>query len=274
MTKIIPTLAGTGIVYTLTVRDAEQVARWLSHNGVDAKAYHGSVTAEGFADSNAYRVHLEELLLTNQLKVLVATSALGMGYDKPDLRFVIHYQAPGSVVSYYQQVGRAGRGVEDALGILLSGAEDQRIHDFFRRSAFPTEEQVNEILGFLGDSDGLTIRTIEEQSNLRRGVITKVLKLLSAVNPAPVIKNGSKWYRTAVPYVMDQDRINHLTTQREQEWSEVQTYIGTQGCKMVYLRDALDDEDLTPCGKCQSCLGEPMVDVDLESPRVCRRPST
>ena len=135
LTKIIPTLAGTGIVYTLTVRDAEQVARWLSLNGVDAKAYHGSVTAEGFPDSNTYRVHLEELLLTNQIKVLVATSALGMGYDKPDLQFVIHYQAPGSVVSYYQQVGRAGRGVDDALGILLSGAEDHRIHDFFRRSA-------------------------------------------------------------------------------------------------------------------------------------------
>lgn len=268
LTKVIPTLAGTGIVYTLTVRDSEQVARWLSHNGIDAKAYHGSVISDGFPDSNAYRVHLEELLLTNQVKVIVATSALGMGYDKPDLRFVIHYQAPGSVVSYYQQVGRAGRGMEDALGILLSGAEDQRIHGFFRRSAFPTEEQVDEILGFLDDSDGLTIRAIEERSNLRTGVITKVLKLLSAENPAPVIKDGSKWFRTPVPYAMDQDRINHLTTQREQEWSEVQTYIGTHSCKMVYLREALDDEDLTPCGRCQSCLGEPLVDVDLSESEV------
>ncbi|MEP3630552.1 MAG: RecQ family ATP-dependent DNA helicase [Hyphomicrobiales bacterium] len=268
LTKIIPTLAGTGIVYALTVRDAEQVARWLSLNGVEARAYHGSVTEEGFVDSNEYRVHLEGLLLTNQIKVLVATSALGMGYDKPDLQFVIHYQAPGSVVSYYQQVGRAGRGVDDALGVLLSGAEDQRIHDFFRRSAFPTEEQVNEILDFLGDSDGLTIRAIEEQSNFRTGIITKVLKLLSAENPAPVIKDGSKWYRTPVAFALDRNRIDHLTTQREQEWGEVQAYIGTQDCKMVYLRNALDDENLTRCGRCQSCLGEPIVDVDLSASEV------
>ena len=265
LAKIIPTIEGTGIVYALTIRDAEQVARWLTLNGVDAKAYYGSVIAEGFPDSNAYRIHLEELLLTNQIKVLVATSALGMGYDKPDLKFVIHYQSPGSVVSYYQQVGRAGRGVENAVGILLSGAEDQRIHDFFRRSAFPPEEQVCEILDILDESDGLTTRSIEEQSNLRAGTITKVLKLLSAENPAPVIKEGSKWHRTPVPYTMDQDRIDHLTSQREQEWVEVQSYIETEDCKMVSLRDALDDENLTPCGRCQSCLGHPIADVDLST---------
>jgi len=263
LAKILPTLPGTGIVYTLTVRDSEQVAQWLSLNGVDARAYHGSVEAEGFADSNTYRIHLEELLLNNQIKVLVATSALGMGYDKPDLRFVIHYQAPGSLVAYYQQVGRAGRGVDGALGILLSGVEDQDIHDFFRSSAFPPEAQVNEILDLLGDSDGLTVREIEEQTNLRAGTITKVVKLLSAENPAPVIKDGSQWVRTPVRYVMDKARIDHLINQREQEWDEIQSYIATQSCKMAFLRDALDDRSMTPCGKCQSCLGRPIVDIDV-----------
>ena len=146
LAQVIPSLPGTGIVYTLTVRDAEQVAEWLSANGIDAKAYHGSVEADGFENSNAYRQYLEELLLNNQLKVLVATTALGMGYDKPDLSFVIHYQTPGSIVAYYQQVGRAGRGIVHAVGVLMSGVEDQDIHEFFRESAFPSEAHVNEIL--------------------------------------------------------------------------------------------------------------------------------
>ena len=265
LSKVIPTLDGTGIVYTLTTGDAEQVARWLTCNGVEARAYYSYVIADGFTNSHSYRVYLEELLLSNEIKVLVATSALGMGYDKPDLKFVIHYQAPESVVSYYQQVGRAGRGVSKAIGVLLSGAEDQRIHDFFRRSAFPPEHQIYEILDLLDASDGLTQRSVEEQSNLRSGTISKVLKLLSAENPAPVIKDDGKWYRTPVPYVMDKDRITHLTSQREQEWSEVQAYIQTDECKMAFLRRVLDDERVIPCGKCQSCIGYLIHDVTISA---------
>jgi len=265
LTQIIPTLPGTGIVYTLTVRDAEQVAQWLCNNGIDAKAYHGSVEAEGFENSNAYRQHLEELLLNNQLKVLVATPALGMGYDKPDLSFVIHYQAPGSIVAYYQQVGRAGRGIDHAVGVLMSGVEDQDIHEFFRESAFPSEVQANEILQVLEQSDGLSIRSIEEQTNLRHGQIEKVLKLLSVENPAPVIKERSQWLRTPVHYQMDHARIAHLTGQRVQEWQEVQAYLADTDCKMTFLRRALDDQDPTPCGKCASCIGQPVVSQAIDS---------
>ncbi|MFG1487665.1 RecQ family ATP-dependent DNA helicase [Oceanospirillum sp. HFRX-1_2] len=264
LAQVIPTLPGTGIVYTLTVRDAEQVAGWLVSNDIDAKAYHGSVAADGFENSNAYRQHLEELLLNNQLKVLVATTALGMGYDKPDLSFVIHYQAPGSIVAYYQQVGRAGRGIAHAVGVLMSGVEDQDIHEFFRESAFPSEAHVNEILWVLEQSDGLSIRSIEEQTNLRHGQIEKVLKLLSVENPAPVIKDGSRWVRTPVRYQMDHARIAHLTGQRVQEWQEVQAYLDDAGCKMTFLRRALDDLDPTPCGKCSSCLGQPVINAPVD----------
>ncbi|QUI64889.1 RecQ family ATP-dependent DNA helicase [Pseudoalteromonas sp. A22] len=270
LAQVIPTLPGTGIVYTLTVRDAEQVANWLCENGIDAKAYHGSVEAEGFENSNLYRQHLEELLLHNDLKVLVATTALGMGYDKPDLSFVIHYQAPGSIVAYYQQVGRAGRGIEHALGVLMSGVEDQDIHAFFRDSAFPTGHQVDEILNVLEQSDGLSLRNIEEQTNLRHGQIEKVLKLLSVENPAPVIKEGSRWFRTPIRYQMDHARIAHLTGQRVQEWQEVQSYIQDAGCKMTFLRRALDDLDPTPCGKCATCLEQAVIDVAVEPALVHR----
>ena len=264
LAQVIPSLPGTGIVYTLTVRDAEQVAEWLSANGIDAKAYHGSVEADGFENSNAYRQYLEELLLNNQLKVLVATTALGMGYDKPDLSFVIHYQTPGSIVAYYQQVGRAGRGIVHAVGVLMSGVEDQDIHEFFRESAFPSEAHVNEILWVLEQNDGLSIRSIEEQTNLRHGQIEKVLKLLSVENPAPVIKDGSRWVRTPVRYQMDHARIAHLTGQRVQEWQEVQAYLEDAGCKMTFLRRALDDLDPTPCGKCSSCLGQAVINTPID----------
>lgn len=264
LAQVIPSLPGTGIVYTLTTRDAEQVAEWLCVNGIDARAYHGSIKAEGFEDSNVYRQHLEASLLNNQLKVLVATTALGMGYDKPDLSFVIHYQAPGSIVSYYQQVGRAGRGIDRAIGVLMSGVEDHNIHEFFRDSAFPSEGQVNDILHVLENSDGLSLGGIEEQTNLRHGQIEKVLKLLSVENPAPVIKSGTHWLRTAVHYQMDHARIAHLTGQRVEEWREVQAYLADGRCKMTFLRQALDDFDLSPCGKCDSCVGEPLINQPVD----------
>lgn len=256
----LPKLSGTGIVYTLTRRDAEQVADWLNRNGISARAYHSDSAADGFADANAYRQHLETLLLTNQIKALVATTALGMGYDKPDLGFVVHYQAPGSIIAYYQQVGRAGRAIAYAVGILLAGREDAEIHDFFRDSAFPDETQVNAILHALEQSDGLTVIELEAVVNLRRSKqIEHVLKFLSVENPAPVLKDGSRWLRTPVPYRLDRERIQRLTDQRTQEWREVQAYIDSQDCLMRFLSIALDDENPQSCGRCARCLGQSVV---------------
>ena len=252
-------LPGTGIIYTLTKRDANQVAEWLNRHGISANAYYSGVVSDDFDDSNAYRQYLEDLLLRNEIKALVATTALGMGYDKPDLGFVIHYQAPGSVVAYYQQVGRAGRGIERAVGILMSGDEDDDIHEYFRGSAFPPERWVNSILAELEESDGLTTMQLEEAVNLRHGQIDHVLKFLSVDNPAPVIKDGSKWQRTPVPFNMDHDRIQHLTQQREAEWDEVQNYIDEPGCLMEFLARALDDPHPQPCGKCECCMDRPIV---------------
>ena len=252
-------LPGTGIVYTLTRRDAEQVADWLVENGIPARAYYSNVAAEGFENTSAYREHLEDLLLDNNLKVLVATVALGMGYDKPDLGFVVHYQAPGSIVAYYQQVGRAGRAIDHAIGVLMTGGEDDDIHEYFRTNAFPDERWVQQILDVLEAGDGLTLREIETGLNLRYSQIDKALKYLSVENPAPVIKYGSRWMRTPVAYQLDAEKIRRLTMQREVEWLEVQRYIDEQGCLMEFLAKVLDDPDPEPCGKCESCLGSPVV---------------
>ncbi len=260
----IPELPGTGIAYVLTVRDAEQVADWLRSRGIETRAYYGSVEHSDFPDSNSYRQHLEGLLLHNEIKVLVATTALGMGYDKPDLGFVIHYQAPGSVVHYYQQVGRAGRAIDRAYGVLLAGKEDEDIHEFFRRSAFPDERDVNAILNVLAASDGLSLPQIQAELNLRHGQIEKVLKVLSVESPAPLIKQGTRWYRTPVPYMMDHERIRRLTEQREGEWQDILAYIDSRTCLMAFLRNALDDPEATECGKCAVCRGEPALGTAVD----------
>ncbi|MFT6401500.1 MAG: ATP-dependent DNA helicase RecQ [Pseudohongiellaceae bacterium] len=258
----------SGIVYVLTKRDAIQVSNWLIQQGIQAAPYYSGVENDQFEDSNLYRQYLEEGLLSNRLKVLVATTALGMGYDKPDLGFVVHYQAPSSIVGYYQQVGRAGRGIEHAVGVLLNGTEDKKIHDFFRRAAFPSERHVNMVLEVLEQSDGLSTRSMEEHINLRQGQIEKVLKLLSVENPSPVVKDGSKWYRTTVKFQMNHDRITHLTQQREIEWQEVQDYISHTGCLMDFLRRSLDDPHSEPCGKCANCLGHALLSPAEDQQRV------
>jgi len=268
LAETIPTLPGTGIVYTLTQRDADLVARWLRTRGIKAAAYHSDVTHKQFDSSDQFRQHLEDALLENRLKVLVATSALGMGYDKPDLGFVIHYQAPGSIVAYYQQVGRAGRAIDYSLGLLMSGEEDEKIHAFFRRSAFPPAGQVRHLLGVLANHDGLTPRDLEEHSNLALGQIEKILKLLSVENPAPLIKIDNKWYRTPVPYELDEERIAQLTALREQEWQQVQAYLEEPGCLMAFLRSALDDPEHEACGKCANCRGKALVSGAVSSQLV------
>ncbi len=257
-------MPGTGIVYTLTKRDADQVATWLNRNGISARAYYSDVAGEGFETSDGYRQHLEKQLLGNGIKALVATTALGMGYDKPDLGFVIHYQAPGSIVAYYQQVGRAGRAIVRAVGVLLSGREDEEIHEYFRTSAFPDERHVNALLHALEASDGMSIIDLQRAINLTQGQIEKVLKILSVENPSPVFKDGSRWRRTPTEYRLDHERIERLTSQREMEWQEVQSYINHQGCLMEFLARALDDANPRPCGKCAGCLGRPIILPDFD----------
>ena len=226
-------IPGSGIIYTLTIRDANQVARWLQSQGHDVQAY---------TSRSENRETLEQDLLENRVKALVATVALGMGYDKPDLAFVIHYQMPGSVVAYYQQVGRAGRAVDAAYGVLLSGAEDTDITDFFIDSAFPAPQEVWEIIAELESApDGLSEPQILERVNIRQSRLTQAIKMLALESPAPMVKQGSRWQLTASRLSKEfWERAERLTTLRHQEQAQMQDYLALESGHMEFLIRALD----------------------------------
>jgi ATP-dependent DNA helicase RecQ len=251
----VPQLPGSGIVYALTQRDADRLAEWLRTQNINAKSYHSDL------DSNL-RIELEDLLLNNKVKVLVATTALGMGFDKPDLGFVIHYQRPGSIVHYYQQVGRAGRAISRAYGILLSGAEDDDITNYFINTAFPLQGNILEIIEALKNSDGLSNVALESRTNLSRGRIEKTLKFLSLESPSPVTKQDNKWYATSVEYQLDLVKIKTLTEIRDREQVEIKKYLVSDRCLMAFLSTALDDNNPQPCGICAICLNQNLLPTD------------
>jgi ATP-dependent DNA helicase RecQ len=255
----LPRLPGSGIIYTLTVRDAQGVAEWLRLHGIAAEAYWGDLEA-------SRRAVIEEQLLDNAVKAVVATTALGMGFDKPDLGFVIHYQRPGSVIHYYQQVGRAGRAITRAHGILLAGAEDDEIAEYFLRTAFPPEAHVDEVLRSLEEaSDGLTLSGLEAVTNLAHGQLTKVLKVLAVQVPSPVAQEGGRWYATAVRPVPDPQRVARLIAVRRAEQAAMRAYLQSRTCLMAFLRRELDDVMVAPCGQCAVCVGAPIVPTDFRA---------
>ena len=236
----VPKLCGYGIIYTLTVRDAHQVAAWLQFRGIQAHAYTGQTDR---------REELEQALLNNRVKAVVATTALGMGFDKPDLGFVIHYQSPASVVHYYQQVGRAGRGLDAAYGVLLSGEEETGIANYFIHSAFPTADEVQQVIDALEAApDGLSIAELLGKVNISKGRIEKTTALLSLEFPAPIVKEGGKWQLTAVNLSADfWERAERLTRLRRDEQRQMQEYVSLQSGHMEFLIRALDGDSGAAC---------------------------
>ena len=232
----VPELPGHGIIYALTVRDANQVAEWLRSQGLAMEAYTGQ--------TGDRREELEHSLLDNGVKALVATTALGMGFDKPDLGFVIHYQSPTSVVAYYQQVGRAGRALDAAYGALLSGEEETDIADYFILGAFPTPDEVRLVIEALEAApNGLSVAELLGNVNISKGRIEKTIVLLSLESPAPIAKEGSKWQLTAAN-LSDEfwERAERLTHLRRDEQRQMQEYVRLQSGHMEFLIQALDGE--------------------------------
>jgi ATP-dependent DNA helicase RecQ len=245
-------LPGSGIVYTLTVAAADEVSSFLRSRGIATAAYSGRT-------DDAERRAAEEDLLADRVKALVATSALGMGFDKPDLGFVIHLGAPPSPIAYYQQVGRAGRGVDRAEVLLLPGAEDEAIWRYFASLAFPTREQVERTLTVLAEAGRpLSTAALEVHVDLRRTRLETMLKVLDVDGAVRRVTGG--WTATGQPWEYDAQRYARVAADRSAEQEAMREYARTSDCRMEYLRRQLDDPAFAdgtghPCGRCDRCTG-------------------
>ncbi|MFD5395319.1 RecQ family ATP-dependent DNA helicase [Streptomyces sp. NPDC127097] len=240
-------LPGSGIIYTLTVAAAEEATGYLRQRGFQVASYTGRT-------ENADRLQAEVDLLENRVKALVATSALGMGFDKPDLGFVLHLGSPSSPIAYYQQVGRAGRGVEHADVLLLPGKEDEAIWRYFADTAFPPEAQVRQTLSALAEARRpLSVPALEAVVDLRRTRLETMLKVLDVDGAVKRVKGG--WISTGEPWVYDSERYAWVARQRAAEQQAMRDFVRTSQCRMEFLRQQLDDEGATPCGRCDNCAG-------------------
>ncbi|WP_369212167.1 RecQ family ATP-dependent DNA helicase [Streptomyces flavofungini] len=240
-------LPGSGIIYALTVAAAEEATAFLRQRGFEVASYTGRT-------ENADRLQAETDLQENRVKALVATSALGMGFDKPDLGFVVHLGSPSSPIAYYQQVGRAGRGVEHADVLLLPGKEDEAIWRYFADTAFPPEAQVRQTLAALTDAGRpLSVPALEASVDLRRTRLETMLKVLDVDGAVKRVKGG--WTATGAEWMYDAERYAWVAKQRAAEQQAMRDYVSTDQCRMEFLRRQLDDEGAVPCGRCDNCAG-------------------
>ncbi|RZT81242.1 RecQ-like ATP-dependent DNA helicase [Micromonospora violae] len=248
-------LPGSGIVYTLTVAAAGETAEFLRSRGYPVASYSGQ-------SDDADRRAAEQDLLDNKIKALVATSALGMGFDKPDLGFVVHLGAPPSPIAYYQQVGRAGRAVEHAEVLLLPGVEDAAIWRYFASLAFPPEQQVRAVLAALHTDRPLSTQALEPLVDLRRARLELMLKVLDVDGAVRRVRGG--WLATGEPWVYDEARLRRVAQARTVEQQAMREYATTSDCRMRYLRERLDDTGAAACGRCDRC-ADPLFAADVST---------
>lgn len=243
----LPKLPGSGIIYCLTQRDCDYLADFLISNGISAMSYYSRNKQEEERNRKA-----EASFRDNQIKALVATIKLGMGYDKGDIAFVIHFQMPANVVSYYQQIGRAGRSIERAYIFLMSGQEDEEILDYFVKTAFPTEEDTLRILDCVRDAGGMTLRDLEAKLNMRRSRIEKAVTFL--LKDGYLYKENSIYFVTPKPFVYQREHYQSIMETRYQEIEQMKAPVHTRDCYSQFIVRALDDRNAPKCGHCANCL--------------------
>lgn len=252
-------IPGTGIIYCLTVNDCKLVNNWLNTNGVCSECYYSGV-------ENDKKKEVIDAFMNNSIKVLVATVAFGMGFDKSDIRFVIHFQRPGNIVAYYQQIGRAGRGVEEAFAIMLCGSEDNEINRFFIESAFPTEALMTDVIQVIQSHQGISLSEIEKYINMKPAKIRSCIKYLLV--KGDIYEEKKKYYKAARPWNPDLEKSNEITKIREHELLQMQEFINHNNCYMEFIAKVLDDPTAKICGKCRNCVGKPLIPEDVSKELV------
>lgn len=255
----INTIPGTGIIYCLTVNDCKLLNKWLNKNGINSESYFAGLDTEKKSE-------VVNSFMNNSIKVLVATVAFGMGFDKPDIGFVIHFQRPGNIVAYYQQIGRAGRGIDQALAILLCGDEDDDIITYFIESAFPTEKLMDDVVNTVIDYQGITEKQFELHINMKPSKIKHCIKYL-LVN-GDIFEESGKYYKTAREWKPDINKSQEITDIRKKELTQIEAFTKTNDCYMKFIAKELDDPDAKKCMKCANCLKYPIVPVEVSESLV------
>jgi ATP-dependent DNA helicase RecQ len=251
----IPDLPSSGIVYCLTTNEVETVSEWLNDRDLEFEPYHGGVDGDR-------RQELEHQLMENEVDGLVATNALGMGFNKPDLGWVIHFQRPPNLIRYYQEIGRAGRGLDEAFAVLLSGNEDDRIAEFFIEQAFPEPEEFEIVLSTLEKSDEPLYKyELLKRANISWKAASQCLDMLRVDNAIIRIDEGFK--RTSAEWSYDHERIESVTMLRKQELNRIKEFLKTDGCLTRFIDDELDGSLEEDCGQCANCIG-PLLPTEVQ----------
>jgi ATP-dependent DNA helicase RecQ len=257
----VPALPSSGIVYCLTTDEVETVAEWLRARGLDVEPYHGGMDGDR-------RRELEDRLMANDVDGLVATNALGMGFNKPDLGWVVHFQRPPNLIRYYQEIGRAGRGLDEAFAVLLSGEEDDHIAEFFIEQAFPEPEDFETVLSVLAESDEPLYKyQLLKRANVSWKAASQCLDMLRVDNA--VIRVDDGFERTSADWSYDHERIESVTRHRREELERIREFVGTSGCLTRFIDDELDGSLEADCGQCANCTG-PFLPTAVQNDELVR----
>lgn len=249
-------LPGTGIIYCLSRKDCTWLSDFLCENGISAEPY--------FSGDGEQEKKSQETLkrfLNDEIKVIVSTIKLGMGFDKGNVSFVIHFQCPKNVIAYYQQIGRAGRNISFARTFLMLGGEDYRIHKGFIENAFPSEPEMKRIRQYITACPGVcTVNIICAAIDISKKKILKVLDFLedegliekewrssTSGKPYAVYKS------TAAPFVYRGEHYEEIKQIRYRELEQMQTIAGTSECLSRTVVSCLDDIEDHDCGICSNC---------------------
>lgn len=246
-------LPGSGIIYCLTQRDCDYLSDFLQKNGIRAEAYYSRGSEEG----KLLNQQIEERFQRNEIKAIVATIKLGMGYDKGDISFVIHYQMPSNIVSYYQQIGRAGRNIPRAYTFLMFGKEDEDILNYFIHTAFPTEQEALALMEYIADNDGVKLYQIIAALNIRKARLDKALSFL--LHDGFIRKENQLYYATPKPFIYDRERYDAITATRIREMEQMKQLAATNSCYSKFVVECLDDHSAHECGHCANCLGRDIL---------------
>lgn len=255
-------LPGSGIIYCLTQRDCDYLSDFLKRNGISAEAYYSRGTEEG----ELLNKKIEDKFKHNEIKAIVATIKLGMGYDKGDIAFIIHYQMPSNIVSYYQQIGRAGRNIDRAYTFLMFGKEDEDILNYFIQTAFPSEKEATEIMEYISNNDGVKLYQIYSALNIKKARIDKALSFL--MHDGFVRKDKQVYYVTPKQFVYDREHYDAITATRTMEMEQMKELANTTGCLSKFVVECLDDHTASDCGHCANCLGKEILPSKPSIPAI------